>query len=74
MALPGGSWTRYIEPFLEHLCISEFAAAVAMAKEELMLGFCFRSSKIYFSADAGERRPLWQMSTHVCEVRGSRQG
>ena len=27
-------WTRYIEPFLEHLCISEIAAAVAMAKEK----------------------------------------
>lgn len=25
-------WTRYIEPFLEHLCISEIAAAIAMAK------------------------------------------
>lgn len=25
-------WSRYIEPFLEHLCISEVEAAVAMAK------------------------------------------
>src|SRR5205807_290395 len=26
-------WGRYIEPFLEHLCTTEIAAAVAMAKE-----------------------------------------
>jgi hypothetical protein len=26
-------WSRYIEPFLEDLCISEIGAAVAMAKE-----------------------------------------
>lgn len=26
-------WSRYIEPFLEQLCISEIAAAVSMAKE-----------------------------------------
>ena len=26
-------WSRYIEPFLEDFCISEIAAAVAMAKE-----------------------------------------
>lgn len=26
-------WGRYIEPFLEHICVSEITAAVAMAKE-----------------------------------------
>lgn len=26
-------WSRYIEPFLEEICISEIAAAVAMARE-----------------------------------------
>ena len=29
-------WSRYIEPFLEDLCISEISAAVAMAKERGM--------------------------------------
>jgi hypothetical protein len=29
----GVFWSRYIEPFLEDLCISEIGAAVAMAKE-----------------------------------------
>jgi hypothetical protein len=27
-------WTRYIEPFLENICIAEIAAAVVMAKEK----------------------------------------
>lgn len=27
-------WSRYIEPFLEHLCISEIGVAVSMAKEK----------------------------------------
>jgi hypothetical protein len=31
-------WGRYIEPYLEHLCVTEIASAVAMAKEKQVDG------------------------------------
>ena len=55
-------WSRYIEPFLEDLCVSEIGAAVTLAKEKaLMDDSFFRNFRLCFPLGVVEFIRSWQM-------------